>query len=388
MADVMTIWSPFILTDNGLALRQRALADQLNITWSYGKIGEGVPSNPADIPLFTDLVLPAQEVLIVRSESDGATHIIGIRIDNTEYDQPVLLREMGVFATIGDDPPILYGYTYAEQGYDSIPDKDTYHYVGTPEIDTVISRAQNITFNWTGSSLYVTFDDLATFEAAIEAEQQRAEMAENALAAQVAILSQKAIPGLGNCATQPSNPQKVIDLGDGFILEAGTLVRVTFAETNTAPLPTLNVNGTGDFPIYYRDAAITPDILSANSTLAFSFDGAKWKYTGEANNNPHFEVLSVVELVTGTATERRVVTAVNLNAAIQAIAQAKIDENGNGDLLDAIAQLLAAVADLQSRISTLEFLYGNSSGTVAEFGTGDLIIIANQGLLSGGKIVI
>jgi hypothetical protein len=383
----MTIWSPFILTDNGLALRQNALANQLNIAWSYAKIGEGVPANPADIPLFTDLVLPAREALIVRSESDGATHKIGIRIDNSDFDQPVLLREMGVFAAIGTDPPILYGYAYAEQGYDSIPDKDTYHYVGTPEIDTVISRAANIEFNWTGSSLYVTFDDLATLEAAIEAERQRAETAENALEAQVAVLSQKAIPGLGYCAAQPSDPKKAVDLGNGFILEAGTLVRVTFAETNTAALPTLNISGAGDFPIYYRGAAIMPGILAANSTLAFSFDGSRWNYTGEANNNPHFETLTADELAEGAAAEPRVVTAVDLNAAIQAIAQMKIDENGNGHLLDTISRLLDSVADLRSRISVLEFHYGNG-GAVAEFGAGDLTIIDNRGLLSGGKIVI
>jgi hypothetical protein len=398
MADVMTIWSPFILTDNGLNLRQRALSGGEIITWSYAKIGEGVPDDPNDIPLLTDLALPSREVLIVRSESEGSnfawgtqnssTHQIGIRIDNSDFDAPVLLREMGVFAAIGEESPILYGYTYAEQGYDSIPDKDTYHYVGTPEIDTVISRAASISFNWTGSSLYVTFDDVANLETAIETEHTRAEVAEAALGEQIQILQRKAIPGYGVCSTSASLPAKSVDLGDGFILEVGTLARVMFTAKNTASFPTLNVSGTGGFPIYYRGSAITPGILAANSLLAFTFDGSLWRYTGEANDNPHFEKLTAAELQTGTETTPRVVTAAELNAAIQAIAQEKIDAIGPGDTSDAIEQLLTDVADLRARVSMLEFLFINSSGIVTDFPAGDLTIIGNNGALSDGKVLI
>ncbi|MFV0241373.1 MAG: hypothetical protein ACK5H4_15215 [Lacrimispora sphenoides] len=160
MPNVVTLWSPFILTDNGLALRQRAIAGDGTLSFAYAKIGEGIQININEIPLMTDLVTPSEEVPVIRTEATGATHILGVRIDNQDFAQPVLMTELGVFAQIDDEAPIMYGYSYATQGYDSIPAGSTSHYVWTITIDTVISRATSITFNYDRSDLYVTFNDL------------------------------------------------------------------------------------------------------------------------------------------------------------------------------------------------------------------------------------
>ncbi len=156
MANVVTQWNPFIITNKGLELRQRSIATGATITFNYAKIGQGVPSNPANIPLMTDIVSAAEQVPVVRSESDGVTHYVGIRIDNVTFNQPVLMTEIGLFASIGGEAPVLYGYTYATQGYDSIPAGSTSHYIWTVSIDTVISRAQSISFSYDGSKVYVT----------------------------------------------------------------------------------------------------------------------------------------------------------------------------------------------------------------------------------------
>lgn len=156
MANVETQWNPFIITNKGLELRQRSIATGATITFNHGKIGQGVPSNPANIPSMTDIVSAAEQVPVVRSEANDVTHYVGIRIDNVTFKQPVLMTEIGLFASIGEETPVLYGYTYATQGYDSIPAGSTSHYVWTVSIDTVISRAQSISFSYDGSKVYVT----------------------------------------------------------------------------------------------------------------------------------------------------------------------------------------------------------------------------------------
>lgn len=161
MANVVTQWNPFIITNKGLELRQRSIATGATITFNYAKIGQGVPSNPETIPSMTDIVSAAEQVPVVRSESDGVTHSVGIRIDNADFEQPVLMTEIGLFASIGQETPVLYGYTYATQGYDSIPAGSTSHYVWTVSIDTVISRAQSISFTYDGSGVYVTEAEMA-----------------------------------------------------------------------------------------------------------------------------------------------------------------------------------------------------------------------------------
>lgn len=161
MANVVTQWNPFIITNKGLELRQRSIATGATITFNYAKIGQGVPSNPATIPSMTDIISAAEQVPVVRSESDGVTHSVGIRIDNADFEQPVLMTEIGLFASIGQETPVLYGYTYATQGYDSIPAGSTSHYVWTVSIDTVISRAQSISFTYDGSGVYVTEAEMA-----------------------------------------------------------------------------------------------------------------------------------------------------------------------------------------------------------------------------------
>lgn len=157
---IVTLWSPFILTDAGLILRQRAIAGEGTLTFIYAKIGEGVPADPNNIPLMTNLVSPAQEVPVVKSEATGTTHILGVRIDNQSFTDPVLMTELGVFVCLDDEDPIMYGYSYATQGYDSIPAGSTSHYVWTINIDTVISRATSIELSYDGSGTFVTFEDL------------------------------------------------------------------------------------------------------------------------------------------------------------------------------------------------------------------------------------
>ena len=160
MANVITNWSQFFLTDAGLRLRQQSIATGAELIFCFAKIGQGKPVNPENIPLMTDIVSAAEEVPVVRSIAEVVTHYVGVRVDNKNFKQPVLMTEIGLFARIGDDEPVLYGYTYATQGYDSIPAGSVSHYTWTIGIDTVISRAQSISFNYDGSKVYATEEEI------------------------------------------------------------------------------------------------------------------------------------------------------------------------------------------------------------------------------------
>ena len=155
-----TLWSPFIITNAGIKIRQESVVEGKPITFNYAKIGQGIPTNPANIPLMPELISPALQVAIVRSDADEETHHIGIRIDNESLTQSILMTEVGLYVSIDGKAPILYGYGYATQGYDSIPPGNVSHYVWTIEIDTVLSRSQNIVFNYDASNIYVTAKDV------------------------------------------------------------------------------------------------------------------------------------------------------------------------------------------------------------------------------------
>lgn len=160
MPNIITEWSTFFITDAGLRLRQQSIATGEPVSFDYAKIGQGTPTNPANIPNMTDIISASEQVPVVRSISDGVTHHVGVRIDNSKFKLPVLMTEIGLFASIGGDEPILYGYTYATQGYDSIPAGKVSHYVWTVGIDTVLSRAQNISFTYDGSDVYASEEEI------------------------------------------------------------------------------------------------------------------------------------------------------------------------------------------------------------------------------------
>lgn len=88
----------------------------------------------------------------------------------------------------------------------------------------------------------------------------------------------------GTCSTAAATAAKVVAC-TGFVLETGAEITVKFTATNTAASPTLNVNGTGAKPIYYRDAAITAGYLAAGRTYTFRYNGTQYELVGDVNTN-------------------------------------------------------------------------------------------------------
>ena len=86
----------------------------------------------------------------------------------------------------------------------------------------------------------------------------------------------------GVCSTAAATAEKEVACA-GFNKVAGAWVVVTFAETNTADDPTLNVNSTGAAPIYYQGAAIPKSQLAPGRFRLFVYDGTNYEFVGDIN---------------------------------------------------------------------------------------------------------
>ena len=99
-----------------------------------------------------------------------------------------------------------------------------------------------------------------------------------------------AITHFGTCATEAATAAKVVTLA-GFALVAGARVAVKFTVTNTAANPTLNVNGSGAKPVFYRGAAIATGYLAAKRVYEFVYDGTNYELIGDIDTNTTYTSL-------------------------------------------------------------------------------------------------
>ena len=88
----------------------------------------------------------------------------------------------------------------------------------------------------------------------------------------------------GSCSTAAATAAKVVNCA-GYSLQQGGEITVKFNTTNTASSPTLNVNGTGAKPIYYRGKAITAGYLASGRTYTFRYNGTQYELVGDINTN-------------------------------------------------------------------------------------------------------
>lgn len=82
------------------------------------------------------------------------------------------------------------------------------------------------------------------------------------------------------CSTAAATASKTGELLN-FHLTTGARVIVKFTVTNTAANPTLNVNSSGAKPIIYRGAPIKPEVLEANHTYEFVYNGTSYEIVGD-----------------------------------------------------------------------------------------------------------
>lgn len=144
----------------------------------------------------------------------------------------------------------------------------------------------------------------------------------------------------GTCSTAAATAAKVVTISgnDNWTLTNGAIIAVHCSYTNTAKNPTLNVGGSGAYPIRYNTANLTTASLSyatyANRTHLFMFNGSAWVFLGwSIDNNTTYTNMTQAEATTGTATSARTISAKVLNTTIDdkisAVALSATDD-GNG----------------------------------------------------------
>lgn len=87
----------------------------------------------------------------------------------------------------------------------------------------------------------------------------------------------------GTCSTAAATAAKVVVINgnSNWALTIGSMITVKFTETNTAANPTLNVNSTGAYPIYYNATEYTSSSSYggyANRHITYQFDGTYWVF--------------------------------------------------------------------------------------------------------------
>lgn len=98
----------------------------------------------------------------------------------------------------------------------------------------------------------------------------------------------------GTCSTEAATAAKIVAC-TGFALATGSRITVRFTVTNTAANPTLNVNGTGEKAIRYRNAAVSASYLAANRTYDFVYDGTYYQLVGDVDTNTTYSLATATK---------------------------------------------------------------------------------------------
>lgn len=100
----------------------------------------------------------------------------------------------------------------------------------------------------------------------------------------VAFNGSAAVRHFGYCTTSGSDESKKVAITN-FTLTTGSRVTVKFTYSNTALQPKLNVNSTGDVPIYYKGSPIDPNYLRSNNVYEFIYTSDCYEIVGNINDD-------------------------------------------------------------------------------------------------------
>lgn len=189
----------------------------------------------------------------------------------------------------------------------SLLEAKAYTDVHTENGDIHVSTADKNLWNQTTESLYGEIT---------RATEKETEIADS-LAKEVARLDEiTSRVTYGICSTDAETAAKTVACA-GFRFVEGAEITVKFTVTNIAAEPTLNVNDTGERPIYYKGSPIFARYLSADGTYTFRYNGAQYELVGDISAETGSGAVSVEEIgiLENLQTEDRT----NLVAAINSL---------------------------------------------------------------------
>jgi len=179
-------------------------------------------------------------------------------------------------------------------------------------------------------------------------------------------------PYYGTSSSAAADDAKVVTTNnpDSFKLISGSQVIVNPTVTSTVAASTLNVNGTGDLPMRYRNAAITTStgsiVWQANYPTLWVTDGTYWHFV--SNSYLHtYSAMSITNANTGTSTTENTISPKVLTDEISAYAMYGTCATAAGTVEKAVTVVTPAPADLISLKAgmeiTVQFTYANTASS-------------------------
>ena len=107
----------------------------------------------------------------------------------------------------------------------------------------------------------------------------------------------EAIHHHAGCHTEAGIAEKEVSIPN-LELRYGTKITVKFPKGNTAENPSLNVNGTGDFPMNYKGYPIPAGYIKRDSMVEFIYDNSeKWHVVGDLVQNQADEMKVRIDMI-------------------------------------------------------------------------------------------
>lgn len=159
-------YKAFQITQQGLEMRQKAIAEKCIVYFTRGTIGTGRPAGDIDTYYLEDMIEPTANYPVKKNYSEHQNHLMAVVIDNGSLEEDIVMTEIGIFARLEDKdtgevimPETLYGYTYTDK-YDYLPAAQNYFLRREIVFNTVLSRSNEFTIVFDGSKVYATAEDL------------------------------------------------------------------------------------------------------------------------------------------------------------------------------------------------------------------------------------
>ena len=262
------------------------------LTFTSGKLGNGVLSDSDDITKFTDLK-SAKMTLPITSKDDSNPEKLVLTFDasNTSLEGGFVSRELGIFAKLDSGDEQLYAYSNAGNNYDYIPSKDTPTDENRLVVSIVVSSSANINVQVDGSIVYVHKSDV---EDMISAHDSNASAHANGIAGKSTGL--KTARNLKvNLAS--ANAQSFNGTGDATGIGVSGILPVANGGTGVNSLANLNLSSTiADTKTPTSDTDTIRNQLSELANRIKAATGASgWK------SNPATTLASLATLVSNLA---------------------------------------------------------------------------------------
>ena len=156
----MAQFQDMVITRAGLDMIAESQAGE-SLIFTKAKLGDGQVGEQS-IPDLVDLINTKMttELTSVTAKSEGHVEVKFV-VENTELDVGFFVREVGIFAKVGEEGnEKLYGYANAGNYTNYLADKTVPIDSIITKIDLVIGNASNVAFTNDKSIVYVTLEDM------------------------------------------------------------------------------------------------------------------------------------------------------------------------------------------------------------------------------------